>query len=110
MGVKHDGSKARFSLFRTLIDFQSKNMARLKQARKYNLTFFGVLELTGILSSCCSRLLWLMILTRTLDINSSPFKRGSSGNCLYKIRQEPIAMEWTNAMDSIVGETQVSSI
>ena len=48
MGVKHDGSKARFSLFRTLIDFQSKNMARLKQARKYNLTFFGVLDLTGL--------------------------------------------------------------
>ena len=45
--VKRDGSQALFSLFRKLIDFLSKGIPWLRQVGKYNLTLFGVLELTG---------------------------------------------------------------
>ena len=47
LGVKHEGSQALFSLFRKLINFLSKGIPRLRQVGKYNLTLFGVLELTG---------------------------------------------------------------
>ena len=45
MGIKRDGSKALFSLFRKLINFLSKGIARLRKAWKNNFTFFGVQEL-----------------------------------------------------------------
>ena len=46
LGVKREGSQALFSLFRRM-NFLSKGNPRLRQVGKYNLTLFGVLELTG---------------------------------------------------------------
>ena len=45
LGVEFDGFQALFSLFRQLMNFLSKGIARLRKAWKNNLTFFGVQEL-----------------------------------------------------------------